>query len=155
MFIAVMYRFPATVSIAAKVLPLAAGLLLSVIVANLVAPILFALLAAALGAVFAVAAAQGAVFAVIATVAAMCAHAVAYAATMALYAALLAVAVRLVSLRRLVDWRLLWALSKGVALFSVLVTCVVLAPMALSMIAPAAWGVSGVVVAGVGALKIM
>ena len=145
MFIAINYRFPATVAVLAKALPLAAGLLLSVIVANLVAPILLAFVAAVLGAVFAV----------IATVAAMCAHAVAYAATMALYASVLAVVVRLVTLRRLVDWRLLWALSKGLALFSVLVACVVLAPFALAMIAPAVWGVAGVVAAGVAALKVI
>lgn len=145
MFIAVMYRFPITVSIAAKALPLAAGLFLSVIVANLVAPLVLAFVAAALGAVFAV----------VATVAAMCAHAVAYAATMALYAALLAAVVRLVTLRRLVDWRLAWALGKGVAMFGALLTCVVLAPMALAMIAPAAWGVAGVVAAGVGMLKVI
>lgn len=152
MFIAINYRFPATVSIAAKALPLAAGLFLSVIAANLVAPILLALVAAALGAVFALCTT---VFVAVATVAAMIAHAVAYAATMALYAAVLAVAVRLVTLRRLVDWRLLWALSKGFALFGALVTCVVLAPFALAMIAPAAWGVAGVVAAGVGALKVI
>lgn len=145
MFIAVMYRFPVTVSIVAKALPLAAGLLLSVIVANLIAPLVLAFVAAALGAVFAV----------IATVAAMIAHAALYAATMALYAAVLAVAVKLVSLRRLVDWRLVWALGKGVALFSVLVACVVFAPVVLAMIAPAAWGVAGVVAAGVGMLKVI
>jgi len=145
MFIAINYRFPATVAVLAKALPLAAGLLLSVIVANLVAPILLAFVAALCTTVFAV----------VTTVAAMIAHAVAYAATMALYAAVLAVAVKLVTLHRLVDWRFVWALGKGVALFSVLVACVVLAPVALAMIAPAAWGVVGVVAAGVGALKVI
>jgi len=145
MFIAVMYRFPATVGVLAKALPLAAACVLSVVVANLVAPILLAFVAALCTTVFAA----------IATGAAMIAHAALYAATMALYAAVLAVAVKLVTLRRLVDWRLLWALGKGVALFSLLVACVVLAPVALAMIAPAAWGVAGVVVAGVGMLKVI